>query len=186
MKNYYEPFIGKRIIKTVVAVYISVMITKLMGGMPINSAISAFLALLPTLDDSYSYAKNRFAGTFLGGIFAMAFVFLTDFFDFELFTWYYYLLMSFLLIPIIKTGQLINPKFVSSACICFLIALLSYISQDDLKYAYVISRVVDTLVGVSVAVATNFVSPYNKDYCTLKEIDEAQKKKVAEEYDTGK
>ena len=159
-----ESFIGMRVVKTVISVFISVMITTIMGGMPINSAVASVLTTQDTQDGSIKYGKNRILGTTVGAIFAIIFVCVVDFFDIKLFTISYYFVMSILIIPIAKILLISKQKAaISSALITFLITLMSYISQSELKYIYVQSRIIDTFIGVLVAIAINIVLPDNRD-----------------------
>ena len=129
-----ENFIGMRVVKTVISVFISVIITTVMGGMPINSAVASVLTTQDTQDGSIKYGKNRILGTTVGAIFAIIFVFVVDFFDIKLFTVSYYFVMSILIIPIAKILLISKQKAaISSALITFLITLMSYISQSELK-----------------------------------------------------
>lgn len=159
-----ESFIGMRVVKTVISVFISVMITTIMGGMPINSAVASVLTTQDTQDGSIKYGKNRILGTTVGAIFAIIFVCVVDFFDIKLFTISYYFVMSILIIPIAKILLISKQKAaISSALITFLITLMSYISQSELKYIYVQSRIIDTFIGVLVSIAINIVLPDNRD-----------------------
>jgi putative membrane protein len=159
-----ENFIGMRVVKTVISVFISVIITTVMGGMPINSAVASVLTTQDTQDGSIKYGKNRILGTTVGAIFAIIFVFVVDFFDIKLFTVSYYFVMSILIIPIAKILLISKQKAaISSALITFLITLMSYISQSELKYIYVQSRIIDTFIGVLVSIAINIVLPDNRD-----------------------
>ena len=159
-----EKFIGMRVVKTVISVFVSVIITTVMGGMPINSAVASVLTTQDTQDESIKYGKNRILGTTVGAIFAIIFVFVVDFFDIKLFTVSYYFVMSILIIPIAKILLISKQKAaISSALITFLITLLSYISQSELKYIYVQSRIIDTFIGVLVSIAVNIVLPDNRD-----------------------
>ena len=153
-----------RVVKTVISVFISVIITTVMGGMPINSAVASVLTTQDTQDGSIKYGKNRILGTTVGAIFAIIFVFVVDFFDIKLFTVSYYFVMSILIIPIAKILLISKQKAaISSALITFLITLMSYISQSELKYIYVQSRIIDTFIGVLVSIAINIVLPDNRD-----------------------
>ena len=159
-----EKFIGMRVVKTVISVFVSVIITTVMGGMPINSAVASVLTTQDTQDGSIKYGKNRILGTTVGAIFAIIFVFVVDFFDIKLFTVSYYFVMSILIIPIAKILLISKQKAaISSALITFLITLMSYISQSELKYIYVQSRIIDTFIGVLVSIAVNIVLPDNRD-----------------------
>lgn len=163
-KNPKQSIIGMRIIKTIVSVYVSVMIVSIRGGNPINAAVAGVLTTQDSHKGSKTYGKNRIIGTFIGAIFALLFVFLVDEFDIPLFTPLYYACMTLLLIPIIKLNLFLKlPGAISSACIAFLIALMSYISQSDLKYIYVFNRIVDTFIGVSITIAVNELLPDNRE-----------------------
>lgn len=159
-----KSFIGMRIIKTIVSVYISVMIISFRNGTPVNAAVAAVLSTQDSQKGTKVYGKNRIIGTLIGALFALLFVFIVDRFDIPLFTPIYYACMTLLLIPIIKLNLWLNlPGAVASACITFLISLMAYISQSDLKYVYVINRIIDTFIGVVITVIVNHILPDNRE-----------------------
>ena len=164
MEENKKHFVGMRIVKTVIAVYVSTIITVLMNGVPINASVAAVLTTQDSQEGSLNYGKNRIIGTFIGGVFAVFFVFLVDTFNIPLFTIEYYTVLSLLLIPLVKFVLFLNLKgSVSSALITFLISLMSYISQEDLKYSFVIGRIIYTFVGVVVSLIVNKILPDNRN-----------------------
>ncbi|NLM05352.1 MAG: FUSC family protein [Tissierellia bacterium] len=156
--------IGMRMIKTVIAVFISIFITNLIGGIPLNAAIAAIICLQATQEATVKKGKERVVGTFIGGFFSAIFLFLIDTFDVQLFTNLYYLIMSLLIIPVIKTAVTLKaPDSASSASIVMLITLLSYVKTEE-KYLFVLLRVLDTLVGVFTSIIINLLLPKNKNH----------------------
>lgn len=155
--------IGMRMIKTVIAVFISIFITNLIGGIPLNAAIASIISLQATQEATVQKGKERVIGTFIGGTFSAIFLFLIDTLNIQLFTNLYYFIMSILLIPVIKTAVTLKaPGSASSASIVMLITLLSYVKTEE-KYLFVLLRVIDTLVGVFTSIIINLLLPKNKN-----------------------
>lgn len=77
---WHFPPLGRRIVKTTVAVFICLLIYYLLGyrgqDMPTESAITAIICMQPFVRDSRDYALNRLAGTLIGALWGLLFLLL--------------------------------------------------------------------------------------------------------------
>lgn len=157
-----ELHVGMRIIKTVISIYLSIMLSLAIQGQPLSSAIAAFICTRSSNEDSMGTGKARVLGTMIGAVFSVIFVIIIKYFNIELFSHGYYIMLCLLLIPIIKvTLWLKMPTATTSACVVVLLTLISYVSAGD-PYMRIIYRFVDTMIGVAVAIVVNRVLPYRK------------------------
>ncbi|NLL91638.1 MAG: hypothetical protein GX222_04365 [Ruminococcaceae bacterium] len=155
--------VGMRIIKTVISIYLSIVISLAINGQPTSAAIAAFICTRSSNKDSVDTGKTRAIGTLIGALFSLVFIIIIKYFNVELFTHGYYIMLSLLLIPIIKvTIWLKIPGATVSACIVVLITLLSYVKDGD-PHVRIIYRFVDTIIGVIVAIIVNKVLSFEKD-----------------------
>lgn len=77
-RQYYLPHIGQRIVKTSVAVLITLLVYYLRGyrgaEMPAEAAITAIICMQPYVRDSRDFAVSRFLGTFIGAAWGLGFL----------------------------------------------------------------------------------------------------------------
>jgi uncharacterized membrane protein YgaE (UPF0421/DUF939 family) len=152
--------VGMRIIKTVISIYLSIIISLAINGQPTSAAIAAFICTRSSNKDSVDTGRIRVIGTLIGALFSLVFIIVIKYFNIELFTQGYYI--SLLLIPVIKvTIWLKMPGATVSACIVVLITLLSYVKDGD-PHVRIIYRFVDTMVGVIIAIIVNKVLSFDK------------------------
>lgn len=156
--------IGMRMTKTVVSIFLSVIISDYIGGVPISSAIAALVCTLKTKKESFSKGKNRIIGTAIGGLFGALFIYLTDLLEIPLFTIPYYFLMCLMLFPVMKLTLLMNiPGATAYAAMIMLMGLLSYAEEiGGQRYFYLLMRLIDTIIGVLVALLVNLILPNHK------------------------
>ncbi|NMA06770.1 MAG: hypothetical protein GX928_03520 [Ruminococcaceae bacterium] len=154
--------VGMRIIKTVISIYLSIIISLAINGQPTSAAIAAFICTRSSNKDSVDTGRIRVIGTLIGALFSLVFIIVIKYFNIELFTQGYYIMLSLLLIPVIKvTIWLKMPGATVSACIVVLITLLSYVKDGD-PHVRIIYRFVDTMVGVIIAIIVNKVLSFDK------------------------
>jgi len=77
-RKFYLPHIGQRIVKTSVAVLITLLVYYLRGyrgaDMPSEAAITAIICMQPYVHDTGEYALNRFIGTLIGAVWGLGFL----------------------------------------------------------------------------------------------------------------
>lgn len=69
-------FLGNRIVKTAVAVFLTALICQLIGWPPVFAVITAIVTLEPTVSDSIKKGIVRFPASAIGSFFAVLFIFL--------------------------------------------------------------------------------------------------------------
>ena len=78
--TFYFPYIGQRIVKTSIAVLITLLVYYLRGyrgaEMPAEAAITAIICMQPYVRDTRDFAINRFLGTFIGAAWGLGFLLL--------------------------------------------------------------------------------------------------------------
>lgn len=149
-------FLGMRVIKTIIAVYICFLISLVTKTSPFYSAIAAILCMQNSPEDSYEVGKNRMIGTLIGGLYGFIAVVLVDFFNIELFSHAHYLILGLFLIPLIYTNVLWESKdstYIS--CVVFLSITVSH-GGDASPLMFALGRVFNTLIGIVVSIVVNW------------------------------
>lgn len=150
------PRIGMRIIKSAVAVFICFLIYLIRGtGMPFYSAIAAILCMQQGVESTKKVGLNRTIGTLIGGAFGVVVLLLERRFIPEAMPWLRYLLTSVAIIPLIYTTILLEQKTASYiSCVVFLSVAVNH-GSDVVPYAFALNRIIDTLIGIFVALGVN-------------------------------
>lgn len=169
------PRIGMRIIKSALAVFICFLIYLIRGeGMPFYSTIAAIMCMQPGISNTRTASRNRTMGTFVGGIFGMFLLVFERKYMVGVHEIYRLLLISIAIIPVIYTSVLLEYKQVShTSCIVFLSIVVNH-ATDVSPYAFTISRIIDTLIGIFVALAINGIKipkKKNKDILFVTELE---------------
>lgn len=146
--------IGMRTLKTLVALGITFLIAWLVNyDTPFYAGIAAILTIQPTPKKSIEYGKQRMVGTLVAGVISVLMVLVYGYMPHKLLE--YLCLIIAVLIGFILCNLI---KCKSSCAICGIVILavmINHLTQD--KYYYVISRVIETLVGIIVATGVNFI-----------------------------
>lgn len=147
---------GMRNIKTALSVFCCLLLYTLIGrDHPIYALLAAVICTMDTVEGSIRSGLNRLAGTVVGGIFGIGAAYLLRLFPQGL-GWR---LLDFLCIAagisaIIFVCVTIGIRqSVSIGCIVFLIIVVQV--QDQIPYIYAANRVLDTAIGIVVAVTIN-------------------------------
>lgn len=150
-------FIGMRVTKTVIAVYICFLISFLRQGLPFYSAIAAILSMQTNPKDSINVGKNRIKGTLIGGLYGFLAMVLVNFMGIELFGNLHYLVLSLALIPIIYTNvHLKSQTSTYISCVVFLSITVAH-GGDSSPIYFTFNRVLDTLIGIGVSWLINII-----------------------------
>jgi len=156
-ENKKVKFIGMRVIKTVIAVYLCFLISFLRNGIPFYSAIAAILCMQNDHNNSFEVGKSRMIGTLIGGAYGFLAIMLIDFINIELFNYIYYLILSLLLIPIIYTNVFLkvnSSTYIS--CVVFFSITVSH-GGDMAPMYFTLNRIVDTSIGIVVSLVINMI-----------------------------
>lgn len=154
--------VGMRIIKTVISIYLSIICSLAINGQPTSAALAAFISTRSSNEDSVDAGKIRIFGTMIGAVFSLGFIIIIQLFSIEIFGQGYYLMLSLLLIPTIKTTLWFKiPDATTNACIVVLLTLLNYVREGD-PHVRILYRFFDTMIGVAIAIIINMILPYEK------------------------
>lgn len=166
------PKVGARMVKSATAVFLCFLIYLIRGaGIPFYSAIAAVLCTQPELDDAKAKGKSRIIATLLGGVMGMLMLFLFQTYlrvDQELLR---LSLISLMIVPLIYLTILIKqPSSSYLTCVVFMCITVSHAGDSD-PFFFALNRIVDTLIGIFVALAVNAVHlPHKKHREILIEI----------------
>ncbi len=162
--NFEEPYhfhVGMRIIKTAAAVLICGLIGWLRDRDGVNffSMIAAIICIQKSPEATIKNSFNRFVGTAIGGVYGVAVLFMETQLHLQRFMPLYLLIISLLIIPIIVTTLAMHKPTVSSfSCIVFLSIAIYHVSDAN-PYTYALNRLLDTIIGVIVALIINLAFP---------------------------
>ncbi|MFI3201465.1 MAG: HAD hydrolase family protein [Eubacteriales bacterium] len=172
MKRQKRPWIGKRIMKSVLAVFVCQMIYCLRGyhGLPIYSNIAALNSIQQERKSGIENGKNRIIATILGAAWGLLYFLLKVYVPpIEHLSYFWDSVLSALLI-ILVIKSAIYCKLQDSACFMCVVYLTIVISHigDSNPYLFVFERTLDTLIGVVVAIVIDCMQiPSKKDRTTL-------------------
>ncbi len=163
------PHLGRRIVKTGIAVFFCLMICWLRGfsgaDMSSEAAITAIVCMQPYIRDSGEYARNRFAGTLIGSFWGLLFLLMLAAFPaMGKNPVVLYLLMSVGTVFCLYGAVLIRQADTSSlAAIVFICIVIAFPEiEDPLLQAG--NRFLDVLIGTGVAIGVNvFRLPRDKN-----------------------
>ena len=159
VKSTALPPIGMRIIKSSIGVLLGFIIYLLRGrqGAPFYTALSVLWCMQPYPSNARANAKQRTIGTMIGAFYGLIMILLEYYllpFDNEFIR---YLTISILIIPVIYTTVLINKKNSSYfSCVVFLSIVVNHLTDKN-PYFFVFNRVLDTMIGIGLALIINTV-----------------------------
>lgn len=156
-KDKLKSFIpGMRVLKTFLAILICITIDYFRGAQsPFQSSIAAIICLQPTVAGSFETSIHRVFGTIFSGIFtAIVLLSLKSFgMDFTTYSFYFTIaLLTFVLMMLLLMIK--RTKSISIALVVFLLISFTNVSSEPLTYT--LTRVIDTLVGIGVALFINW------------------------------
>ncbi|MBU5312476.1 FUSC family protein [Tissierella carlieri] len=156
-KHKKVKFLGMRVVKTVIAVYICFLISFFRNGLPFYSAIAAILCMQNDHANSLEVGKGRMIGTFIGGIYGFLAIILINFVNVELFSYIHHLILSLFLIPIIYTNVFLKSNSSTYiSCVVFFSITISH-GGDIAPMYFALNRVIDTLIGIAVSLIINMI-----------------------------
>ena len=161
IEEHYHFHIGMRIIKTALAVLVCGLIgwMREKDGVNFFSMIAAVICIQKSTEATIKNSFNRVVGTAIGGAYGVAVLFAETQLHMQRIMPLYLLLISVLIIPIIVTTLAIHkPSVTGFTCIVFLSVTIYHVG-DALPYAYAMSRLLDTVIGIIVALIINLAMP---------------------------
>lgn len=147
--------IGQRNIKTALSVFICIILFELIGSESSASyaCISAIMSVQDTVEGSVDKGTHRIAGTFVGAILGIIFIFIGNYFNLGMVL--KPLLISITIIFIIFFYNIFEKQdSIAICCMVFIVITLNY-SSNESAYLYAVQRTIDTLIGVVVALLIN-------------------------------
>ena len=151
--------IGMRIIKTVIAVFVCSIIGWLRGEMTFFSMIAAVLCMQKSAEKTFTTSFNRIMGTAVGGLYGVMVLFIETQVHAQKIMPLYCLIVSLMLIPVILTAIVIKkPSTAAFACVVFLSTTIYHVGDAD-PYTYALNRMLDTAIGIVVALVVNLAMP---------------------------
>lgn len=147
--------IGLRAAKTAFAVFLCALISTLFKREDIFcSSIATVICMEQTYKRTIETGINRFIGTIIGGIIGYIALELSEYIPY--YEWIRIFILPFCIISVIYICNLINRKSaVSIGCVVVLVIVARLGDPMSSTFMYVIFRVMDTLIGILVAMAVN-------------------------------
>ena len=145
--------IGARNIKTALSVFICLILYQLFGKeYSIFACIAAVICTQNSVENSFVVSKGRVLGTIIGGLIGYLFVLVSGDNPFAI---------TLGIVILIYFGNLINQKeAISISCVVFLSILINL--EDINPLYYTIERVIETTIGIVVAIVVNKYLPIEK------------------------
>lgn len=153
------PGVGQRIIRSVCAVFLCFVVYELRGknGIPFYSALAALQCIQPYMESSTKMAKQRIGGTLVGAAWGLAVLLLMASNRNLQETLFNYALLSLVTGAVLYTTVLLGNKNASYfSCVVFLSITVNHLTDEN-PYLFVYYRVLDTLIGVGMAILMNLL-----------------------------
>ena len=159
MKRYKDFIPGRRIVKTAIAVFISVQLFNFIGHYnPVHAVLACILTMRPTSDETKSRGKNRLIGTLVGGLSSYLGLVFFQYYPIisieSIFAPLVVALFVFLSLLISKALHL-APYAITIASVVTAVTLLSHNSHHLDALSYVSLRMFETFVGFVISYLVN-------------------------------
>lgn len=147
--------IGMRNIKTSAAVFVCLVIGLIFGRDSFYSTIAAILCMQSTLSQTLEAGINRLLGTVIGGAAGFLLLELQDFMP-SYNRWLYIIIIPLFIMLLIFLCNIVHiPGAIAMCCVVFLGIAIDFGREIPGTLFYVFSRVVDTSIGIGVAMLIN-------------------------------
>lgn len=168
--------VGARTFKTVLSVFICLLISHLLiGTNGMYSAMTTFICMLPTYEESKIAGIGRIVATvisFIAGFLVLSFyAMIPD----------YYNIARIFVVPIVTLVLIVicvsisYERSIILCCTLFIMLGLSETFTVDNLLSYIVVRLIETIIGVLVAIFINkYIYPYNPEKEQLVESEENQ------------
>lgn len=161
MDKFNLPKIGLRTIKSAIAVFLCLA---LLPQEPFFACLTAIICLQDTVANSIHMAINRGAGTILGGIIGLLFLYVCKFIDYNIIAskLLIYLLISIGIITTIYICNILKRQgAINVSCIVFLAVTTTHAYDSPIYYAA--NRAFETFMGIIISILVNtFITPPSK------------------------
>lgn len=164
------PAVGKRILKSAIGVFLCYLVYLLRGrqGIPFYTMLTVLQCIQPYTGKTLSMAVQRTTGTLVGAGFGLICI-LLELYAFNIYnTIAGYALTALMIIPVIYVTLLLHKQSAAYfSCVVFLSITVNHIADAN-PYIFVLNRVLDTFIGIVIALIINSVRlPRRKDKKTL-------------------
>lgn len=165
--------LGGRTWKTVVAVFISLVVDEARpGGMPFYAAITAILCVQKNPSDGIETSVNREVATIIGGMFGMVFLWLEQLMGGFHSDVLLAAAAAVYLVPIISLSVWIGrPKSTFLMCVVFLSVVIMH-GDDVHPFFFALNRILDTTIGIVTALVVDNLPRSISKRCRIKRRDE--------------
>ncbi|MDF2566686.1 MAG: hypothetical protein K0R90_142 [Oscillospiraceae bacterium] len=154
MSEHYK--LGMRAVKTAVVVFLCLLVGFIFKKeSAFYSCIAGVVCLQPTYKKSFFTGSMRFLGTIIGGIFGYVVIQFFPFIPYYYNLGYVFIIPMFILIVIYVCKIIKKPEAVVICCIVFLSIVINFEHEKHDALIYVINRVIDTAIGIVLAVLVN-------------------------------
>ena len=154
-------WVGMRMVKTVLAVFICGMFGYLRREPAFYSMIAAVICMQNSTDKTITSSVNRAIGTLVGGVYGIMILYGLELFDAENLDLLRYALVSLTIIPLIHTALLLKrPSSAALSCVVFLCVTVNH-NTDSSPALFALQRMLDTLAGVAVTCVIDLLLPYH-------------------------
>ncbi|MPQ43692.1 FUSC family protein [Clostridium tarantellae] len=173
MLNLKLPKIGARNIKTALSVVICVLLFKVLKRpYPFYACIAAVICMKDNVKNSVKIGKNRMIGTLIGGLVGLVITLIAKKFNLENFS---ALFTGLGIVTTIYSCNLCKKKeSVTIACIVLIAIMVNL--KGTAPFAYAFNRILDTFVGIIVALLINKFICNNEKIKIEKKLEEDLKK----------
>lgn len=157
-----NPFrLGLRTIKTGLAVFLCLLIFHIFHReMPMIACLSAVFAMRQDVNTTMTFGASRIGGNLIGGILGLVYFLLTKQFD-TAFTFDLFIIPLMVMLLIIIADALNLNAGIIGASATFLMIIFTV--SESQSFIYALNRVLDTVIGTVIAIATNhFFMPYQE------------------------
>lgn len=164
------PAVGKRILKSMIGVFLCYLVYLLRGkqGIPFYSMLAVLQCIQPYTGETLSMAVRRATGTIVGALFGLICI-LLELYAFDIYNSVAgYILTALMIIPVIYVTLLLHKENTAYfSCVVFLSITVNHI-MDANPFIFVLDRVLDTFIGIAIALVLNSLRlPRRKDKNTL-------------------
>lgn len=154
-------WVGMRMVKTVIAVFICGIFGYVRGEPAFYSMIAAVICMQNSTDKTITSSVNRAIGTLVGGLYGIIILYGLELFHTEHIDLLRYTLVSLTIIPLIRTALVLKrPSSASLSCVVFLCVTVNH-NTDSSPALFALQRMLDTLAGVGVTCVIDLLLPYH-------------------------
>lgn len=176
--------LGLRTIKTALTLVVIMLIMELLGrgdSASMIAGVSAIVVLRDSLKDTLRAAPARLLGQAIGGGFAIFYFLIYEGTGFQFWIKLVSIATFALLIIVIMDGFDMNPGLVGATATFLMVALSVHTGS---AFIYTINRVLDSFIGVMIAIAVNSLWIHDSPFKKRKEASETAARVASDK--TGK